>query len=146
MKAIIKLWDSVGTGLIIKHSTGVIVTNQTGGTSCLQPEEEGIFVPFANDYSTDNKFLSMELELSKIFEDSKYKGTGAILGIDSEDKEQINSLLKQYKLFDWIEVDSNMLKQSHEAWIYVIIKANSQYSSGFAPYPKQGVLTWANSD
>ncbi len=33
MKPKIELWDTVGTGIISLHPTGIIVSNQTGGTT-----------------------------------------------------------------------------------------------------------------
>jgi hypothetical protein len=40
MRAKLSLHDA-GLGLIIEHPTGVIYSNQTGGTFSLQPEREG---------------------------------------------------------------------------------------------------------
>ncbi|AUX40429.1 uncharacterized protein SOCE26_018300 [Sorangium cellulosum] len=44
MAALIRLYDA-GLGLIIKHASGVLYTNQTCGVCCAQPELEGVFVP-----------------------------------------------------------------------------------------------------
>ena len=49
VQPLIKLWDSVGLGLVIIYPSGVRYTNQTGGTSCWHPQEEGVFVPLRDE-------------------------------------------------------------------------------------------------
>ena len=44
----IEIWDSVGLGIIIEFPTGVMISNQTGGTACLHPKTEGIFLLFGS--------------------------------------------------------------------------------------------------
>ena len=51
LKPLIRLYDMVGTSLIVPAKTGVIYSNQTGGTACLQPQQEGFVIPFCNDIS-----------------------------------------------------------------------------------------------
>lgn len=43
MKPVIKLWDAVGAGLIVKLPTGVIYSKPDRGFTCLQPSAEGAF-------------------------------------------------------------------------------------------------------
>ncbi len=50
MKPTIRLYEVVGTGVILTCASGVMVSNQTGGASCLQPEVEGVYIPLRNDY------------------------------------------------------------------------------------------------
>ncbi|AZZ92678.1 hypothetical protein EUZ85_18880 [Hahella sp. KA22] len=50
----ITLYDSVGTAIIIGCKSGVIYSNQTGGTACLQPEYEGVLIPIANTIGIPN--------------------------------------------------------------------------------------------
>ena len=152
-KPIIQIYDSVGTGLIICCESGIVITNQTGGTSCLHPEIEGVFVPLRNDYVEETgKFMSPELELTKHFEGFKHGGAGATSGIDEEDAEFIESVLKRVRLFPPISVDRGKLKKSHEAWIHVLISGDESDDpdlsafAHFAPYPRSGIFTWANSD
>ena len=44
-KPLIEIWDSVGLGTIIEFTTGVIISNQTGGAACLHSKTEGIYLP-----------------------------------------------------------------------------------------------------
>ena len=148
-KPILKLWDTVGLGIIIEYPTGVMITNQTGGISCLHPKCEGIYLPLANDYNDKTKeFLSPEIELSNYFKGSKYNGNGAIQGIDPEDAKEINTIIHASGLQKTIEIDVNRLAESHEAWIRIKIHYDKNFEliSGFDSYPLHGVLTWANSD
>ena len=151
MKGRARLWESVGLGLIVEWPSGVIFSNQTGGTSCLQPEIEGVFVPLGNDSELPgNRLLSAETELAAYFEGPKHRGTGAIRGLDERDADFIGSLLAKWKLGGLIAVDSSRLAESHEAWVHVLIRgddpANELSLFDFAPYPRKGVLTWSNSD
>ena len=97
-------------------------------------------------------FMSPEIELSKYFEGPKHGGAGAVCGLDEEDVEFIQSVLQRARLCPPISVDRERLKDSHEGWVYVIVSgdetADNSLSlfSHFSPYPRAGVLTWANSD
>ena len=143
---IVELYDTVGTSLIIRYPTGIEYTNQAGGTSCLQPSTEGVLVPFGNDYGIDGKFISVELELAAYFE-SRYHGTGSTNGISDRDADAIDQMLKQFQLNTWITIDRDRLQSSFEAWINVsVLSDHGFYCRGFGPYPRSGVLTWANSD
>ncbi|MEM8530813.1 MAG: DUF6210 family protein [Chloroflexota bacterium] len=147
----IKLWDQVGLGLIISWPSGIIYTNQTGGTACLQPELEGIFVPLRNECTAKERTLiSPEHDLWDYFTNGKWAGTGATSGLGTEDAAFIDALLNRVWLFPAIRVDRQRLKESHEAWVFVSITGDelgsSPLFSGFAPYPRTGVLTWQNSD
>ena len=83
LKPTIRLYDAVGTGLIIPCPSGVMVSNQTGGTACLQPEIEGVYIPLRNDYGLkDFRFSSPELELTTHFVGPKHRGAGATSGLD----------------------------------------------------------------
>lgn len=153
MKAIIRLYDAVGIGVIVCCESGVRVSNQTGGTSCLQPEVEGIFIPLRNDCRVGNaQFASAELELSRYFCGSKHRGAGATSGLDLEDAAFIDKVLGHARLDAAISVDRDQLLASHEAWVHVVIKADESSDpdlalfAGFAPYPRRGILTWFNSD
>jgi hypothetical protein len=148
LKPEIKIWDSIGLGLIINYPTGVFVSNQTGGTACLQSSIEGIYLPLANDYSIDSgQFTSPEIDLINYFTGKKYGGHGAIDGIDNEDVKNITDILTKYGLNDCIKVDLNKLKKSHEAWIHVIILGNNNLGL-FSNFDEtlSGILTWSNSD
>lgn len=49
----VRLWDHVGTGIIIRWPSGIVYEQQMGGKSCSVGEMEGIFVPVRNDVSLD---------------------------------------------------------------------------------------------
>jgi len=150
-KPVIRLWDSVGLGIIIAHPSGVVFSNQTGGTACLQPELEGVFVPLRNDVLTETQeFLSPERDLCEHFTGPKHCGAGATPGLDSEDADFIDGVLAKHRLADVLRVERNKLRDSHEAWVQVVVSGDESDEhpvfSGFGPYPRQGVLTWSNSD
>ncbi len=148
-KPLIEIWDSVGLGIIIELPTGVMISNQTGGTSCLHPKIEGIFLPLSNDYCKDSlEFLSPEIELTNYFENSKHNGNGAIKGIDNDDADKINSIISKFGLDELIEIDLARLTESHEAWIRIKINKSKRTNliSGINKYPLHGILTWSNSD
>ncbi|MDH7447638.1 DUF6210 family protein [Aquimarina sp. 2201CG14-23] len=148
-KPLVAIWDTVGLGIVIEFPTGVLITNQTGGTACLHPKMEGVYVPFANYYKEASKeFLSPEIALIDYFKSAKYKGSGAIKGIDLEDVAIINEILTQFRLHKMITIDLEKLQESHEAWIYIKIRPDSDLGilNGFSEHVSKGVLTWSNSD
>jgi len=151
MKPVIELWEGVGFGLIIEWPSGVLFSNQTGGTSTLHPQAEGAFVPLRNDCERDgNRLLSPESELLAYFEGPKHRGTGATQGLDPDDADFIGSVLSRWRL-PQVSVDRARLAESHEAWVHVLIHGDAGGDGelplqGFAPYPRTGILTWSNSD
>ncbi|HSJ76323.1 MAG TPA: DUF6210 family protein [Gemmatimonadales bacterium] len=151
MKPVLEVWEGVGLGLIIEWPSGVLFSNQTGGTSTLHPELEGVFLPIRNDCEREgNRLLSPEDELLDYFEGPKHRGTGATRGLDAEDADFIGSVLLKWRLKQ-ITVDRSRLQESHEAWVHVLIHQkeggfDGLPCRGFAPYPRRGVLTWSNSD
>jgi hypothetical protein len=147
----IQLWEHVGLGLIISWPSGILFTNQTGGTSCLRPEFEGVFVPLCNDCTLPELvLLSPANELWDYFTGPRWQGTGATNGLQAEDADFIDAVLLKARLFPAIRVDRSRLRESHEAWVYVTISGEGSSAhpvfSGFAPYPRAGILTWSNSD
>ena len=143
---VVELYSTVGTALIIEHTTGISYTNQTGGTACLQPSAEGVLVPFENDYGLDHKFMSLEIDLSKYFA-STCGTSGTTTGITDSDADTIDKMLQHRNLIDWFSVNRERLEDSHESWIHVMVKSDHAfYCHGFGPYPRSGILTWANSD
>jgi hypothetical protein len=147
----IKLWDHVGLGIILSWPTGIIYSNQTGGTSCLAPEMEGAFIPLQNDCTLpDNVLLSPAKDLWDYFTGPRWNGTGATNGLEEADGNFIDDLLRKASLFPALRVDRTRLADSHEAWVHVIISSDESDDlpifAGFTPYPRAGVLTWQNSD
>lgn len=147
-KPFIRLYEAVGTGLIIDYPSGIIFSNQTMGYSCWQPEQEGIYVPVFNELANDHKLMSPEIALMKYFKGPLHKGTGAPNGISREDADFIDKLITSQYGGDKLIVDRERLDVSHEAWIYMHMKGDVQEDliCGFAPYPRTAILTWCNSD
>lgn len=150
MIAQIRLWESIGLGLIVEWPSGVSISNQTGGTSCLHPKVEGVFVPLRNDCELPGeRLLSPETELVAYFEGPKHMGAGATQGLNEDDADFIMRVLSKWRLDATIVVDRSRLLDSHEAWVHVVIIGNDDKDFplfDFAPYPRRGVLTWSNSD
>ena len=139
-KIIFDLSESTDFGLIIQYPSGIFYQNQTGGTCCLYPEFEGVYVPLENDESS-----SPGRDLSNYFE-RIYAGSGAIGLLDSKDAKFIDSVFKNWQI-DFLITDWEKLKDSHEAWIHVkVLEPEHSQFTGLAPYPREGIITWPNSD
>lgn len=141
----INLWDFVGTGLIIEYPSRILISNQTGGTSCLYREMEGVFVPFYNECPQPQNDLK---ELSAYFEGPPHHGTGATNGLTNEDAAFLDRLFTKYGFDQFMRLDRSRLKDSHEAWVFVQITNDGGDPSifdGFETYPRKGVFTWFSS-
>jgi hypothetical protein len=145
----VSLHEAVGTGLIIKAKTGIVWTNQAGGVSCLQPECEGLYVPFGNDVSLDGRLISLESALFELFR-------GEVGGMSFAEVGWARSFelaLKRYAAEHWrpfaeIELDRARLGESVEAWVHVIYRPMQFHVpfEGLGEPPFEAVLTWTNSD
>jgi hypothetical protein len=153
-RLVVHLFDLVGTALIIKRPSGIWYSNQTGGTSCLQPEFEGVLVPIGNDVALDSgEVLGIEKELLDYFTGPPWRGSGATTGgITPSDADVIDDVLRSNRSFAGISVDRTFLSESHEAWVHVTLEADDTGCSlvalleGFDPFPRHAILTWSNSD
>lgn len=149
-KPVVDLWESVGLGLIIAYPSGVQYSNQTGGTSCLHPSLEGVYVPLRNDTTVrDRLLLSPENELYAFFLGPMHQGTGATSGLDEADADFVSNVLFDHRLSRILQVDRARLSESHEAWVHVLVlgeQAEWANWKGLGPYPRRGVLTWSNTD
>jgi hypothetical protein len=139
MKKEICLYPLKQLALIISEPSGVFYHNQVGGLRCVTLEEEGVLV------FVDEAFNRLYDEISRYpydYEEFKKK-----------DADYLDQLFKRN--LKYVKVDRTRLKDSMEAWIYVVFehglpKPNKQslrnniYFSGFDS--KQGILTWDNSD
>ena len=136
----VSLYDFVGTGLIIKAQTGITWTNQAGGNACLQPECEGVFVPFGNDTTPDGALISAETDL---FELSYGPGW------PDRVQEALTKYAEVWRPFADITLDQEMISQSVEAWVHVVYRPSLNspplFDGAGAP-PFRAVLTWTNSD
>jgi hypothetical protein len=150
MAAHFHLWDLDGWGVIISWPSGVMMGNQTGGYSCLQPEMEGVFYPLSNGYTTPGQAVPPVDVLMKYFVGPRWGGEGATRGLEEEDADFIDRLLKRQGFFPGIQVDRSRLRESHESWVHMVLTGDGPESApvlrGFGPYPRAGVLTWPNSD
>ena len=170
-KKLIRLWDSVGLGLIILAPSGVMYSNQAGGTCCLQPSEEGFFVPLHDEVRGQEQML-----LDYFREPGAPSASPS--GFDSKTADFIDEVLAVSVATRFLKVDRMRLEDSVEAWVYVEVSDQpdeppatfdgtigttasgevwraSDY--GTLPIPPQsfpiygfsackGVLTWCNSD
>lgn len=147
---VVELWEAVGLGVIIDYPSGVVYSNQTGGFSCLHPTAEGVYVPLRNDALETWELLSPERDLRAFFEGPKHLGCGATSGLDNDDADFIDRILEQARLGSVFRVDRDRLRESHEAWVHVLLTSSDTDAHpifhGFAPYPRHAVLTWGNSD
>lgn len=135
VKKIVKLWDMCGVGLIVPGDTGVVFTNQVGGTMCDHRSLEGIFIPI-NVGLPEKYFQDL---LTKVFETSK---NGNLTYIESQ---KINAVLLDSKFTQGITVDEERLSESVEAWVYVRIhETELSCYVNFGHF--EAVLTWPNSD
>ncbi len=143
---IVRLYDQVGTALVIPHPTGIVYSNQAGGHACLQPQAEGFLIPIANDVglAPTHDLRSPENDLFKYF--SKLHSCGAPL--TEADAQKIESIMHQLPLWGGLSVDRKRLHNSVEAWVFVTIAESEQRPilvEGLN-YPVSAILTWTNSD
>ena len=154
MKTTIQLFEHSVAFLILKGTTGVFYSNQTNGTSCSHPEVEGALLPLG-DATAISEFLS-----------NIFSGYG-----DEEVRDEhilaIQDILHNVLGPDLIVlVDRELLDDSHEAWVHVIIdkrKLKTEKDEDGGPettqipdeddlrelsgtFPMKAVLTWSNSD
>lgn len=132
------LYNLNGVGVIVKHPSGVIYSNQTGGHACLQPEMEGVFLPLDTDHLPENYNDGNMYALESL----EWRGHR---GMTPELADQVDAILTRHNFSEGILVDRTKLEESHEAWVYVTL-APSEWSVYQGPAGKEGVLTWVNSD
>lgn len=149
-KPLIRLWETITIGLIVVTDSGVCYSNQTGGTACLHPVAEGVFI------SLEGEDTNISDAIFEYFAGGRYQGTGATAGIDEQDANHIDALLE--KRYPMITVDREQLSNSHEAWIVVNIGKNPEKPKEFGSWEsdmgllfygfenRKAILTWSNSD
>lgn len=136
----IHVWETASLGLIILYPSGVLVSNQTGGSACLRPEAEGIYVPLRAE----------AIELEQYFTGEPWNGA-CCNGIDHAAANRIDDYLTSvdHGALAFLSVNRQRLHESHEAWIYVNIEETPPTSplSLFTGFGKaSGILTFPNSD
>jgi Family of unknown function (DUF6210) len=132
------LWNLEQAALIILQPSGITYLNQTIGNTCFQSEAEGVLAPITNDPPLDNLYFgSLAYKLQKL--------TGNKHFLDEPDAEAIDELLATNLGGDTIRVDRTKLKDSYEAWIFVIIDENN--SGDLIDFAgRKAILTYPNSD
>ena len=122
-------------------------------------------MPVGNDVAIPERTLiSKEDELQAYFEGPPWHGSGAMSGLTEADSDFIDQLFANQPNLSFIKVDRNRLRESHEAWVHVLLHETSSpitqalgregqlrtmtlaVFSGFGQPPLEAILTWANSD
>lgn len=120
-------WQGPMLFLIAKPGTGVVFTNQTGGTTCYHPTVEGYAIPlpvFAGDTDDDSLGDFWAPEIADI---------------------HVQSWLEEHGIDDWF--DPWIGHNGGEAWIPVRIKQDLTYPSYLVGHRGEcGFLTYENSD
>lgn len=95
--------------------------------------------------------MGPETELHNYFTGPKHCETGAKGGLDEKDVAFIEDTLDKWRLGGVVKVNRAKLTTSCEAWVHALVKrdegsASTGLFAGFAPYPREAVITWCNSD
>jgi hypothetical protein len=131
------LWNLEGAAAVVLEPTGIVYSNQTCGHACLQPEAEGILIPFNDDPPLDEPEGALWRRLSRLLEGAHSLTPDLANAVDAALAAQPNTKCAR--------VDHSRLADSHEAWIYVDLDgATSGLLEGFGK--SKAVLTWPNSD
>jgi len=142
----VSLYGHAGTGVIIEWPSGIFYSNQTCGHVCRQSELQGVFVPVGNDIDPEGRLLGPQDALYKYFAGPAHGGWGAELGLDEADAQVIEAALQENNyLLRIVTVDRSRLRDSHEAWVHVLIEEPDSphpMFTGMGPFPLRGVLTW----
>ena len=127
---LVELWQCPGVFIIVEKATGIIYTNQCGGTACSQPRAEGFLVPMDMYVGDKEGIADLTLDqwptlhhMNKIEELERLVATFSNISNDFE----WSPLLDADRLLD----DKT---RCGEAWVPVM-----------TPYGP-GWLTWENSD
>lgn len=80
---VVELWrqNDNFVGVIIPYKSGVAYTNQCGGTACVHPEKEGIYIPLSStkllqDPFRDICYADVNKEIVKQFLSANYMDGG----------------------------------------------------------------------
>ena len=144
----IELWGYNRDGVIFPEKTGIIWSNQCGGTSCAHPEMEGIFVPLntsIEDYGEHDPFLDAwgSSYVEYLRDIPKIEALWGFLVRVSE--EEFLQLIEKHS-----DITGRDFYECGEAWIPVkVIKIKDSYgnSTQFESFiDRVGILTYPNSD
>lgn len=135
----IALLSITQTVLVIPRNTGIIYTNQIGGTQCNHPELEGFIVPIEYDTPIKEPQESLTNKLCEMFPD----GNPGV--VEYKEAERIQELLNNSPFTKDVTIDWDKLFMSKEAWVHVIVTGTLDDTIEMAAV-KEAVLTWPNSD
>lgn len=133
-----------GPCLLVSHPTGVTFRHQCGGLSCHQREREGFLLPLTVVEAGRVTGAEAQKQLdAHFYRGPKYKGGRCYSGMDDEDAELVDGLLR------WLVVDRTRLPECVEAWVPLVMEDPDSpclpYCYGSAPNAEV-VLIWENSD
>lgn len=135
----IELLGLTQTVLLVPENTGIIYTNQVGGTECDHPEMEGFLIPIEYDIQLDNPISSLTFKLCALFPE----GNPGI--VDRDIAIKIQELLDSSPFTTGVIVDLDKIEESKEAWLYV--QVHGTLDDTIEEHSVSGaVLTWPNSD
>jgi hypothetical protein len=133
------LFSLTQPALIIPCQTGVLYTQQCGGTACMQRHMEGALVPIDYDHLLENYKESLEYHLESLFPE----GNPGV--VTEEHVEHIQRMLDGSPFTRGIKIDHSRLADSVESWLYVTVHGDLDGTlQGFGDIG--AVLTWPNSD
>lgn len=129
-------------GLIVLMPSGVVFTNQTGGTACMHPDAEGIFVPL---YFSGKWPIELESFWWKGWE--HYDSPQVQVCLDGM---ELNHILEPVPLTDFRMTTLAELDGWGEAWIPVRIKEAPEHTDNWEALHDfvghYAILTYSNSD
>ena len=135
----IDLFSITQTVLVVPRKTGIIYTNQVGGTECDHSELEGFVLPIEYDFRLDEPQASLTFKLSEMFPE----GNPGV--IEQREADEIQKLLNDSPFTKGIIIDWKKLDSSKESWVYVIV--NGSFDGTIKPGEiTEAILTWPNSD
>lgn len=125
----VELWHQDGlAGFVFEAKTGVVWTNQTGGTCCDHPSVEGVFVPMPAGWLPDSDPL---LDYRSAYSAAMVE---TFLKAGSEELQAVFEPVGKMAPVDL-----------EEAWVFVRVKKNDD--PAFSPLEgKVGFITYTNSD
>ena len=139
-KILIELWSLSGfTGIIVPAKTGIVYTNQCGGTMCSHPKQEGFYVPLRDCEPWEDPLIDSW--------ERKYRPN-----LVREFLSGFNAPMEALEEHEWDSlVKSNTLGCDSwgEAWIPVrIVQSTTEYDYPElrSIYGRVVIITYQNSD
>jgi hypothetical protein len=124
-------------GVIIRHASGVIYSQQCGCTSTELRDVEGYYVPISGEPVRDEGRYSIIMNLVSVFHQNK-KNMGHPISADQ--RKQLKLVVESIPWWDadenraHLKLDDNRLDEVTEAWVPILTPDGP------------GILTWPNCD